>query len=429
MNQFKCDDYLASLNIDVMHFGLEAITELMARFGNPQNSYPTILIGGTNGKGSTAAMAASVLREAGFKTGLYTSPHLVDVRERIVINGKKISQRKFGCLLQEIKSRASAPLTYFEVITAAALIHFEQEQVDIAFMEVGLGGRLDATNVCRPLISVITNIGLEHTAYLGDTLEAIAGEKAGIIKPGGVCITGATQKKVISALASVCRQQKSRFYRQDIDFRMIRRANGLSDYLGMNRNLYDLDISLPGRHQLANAALALALVEMLEQSGFHVKDDAVLAGLKKTRWPARMEIICQKPVFLLDGAHNPAGMRVLSSALRNDFAQRRLILIFAVLADKDYRRMLQRIAPLADRIFLPPLKTKRAVAPQVLAAFIESLGYPALMPENVTVSVMQALQCAVKDDLICACGSLYLAGEVKQIFSEIICCDKRPTTK
>ncbi len=213
MNPLKPSAYLAGLNIDVMRFGLEAITGLLERFGFPQNEYPALLIAGTNGKGSTAAMAASILKEAGFRTGLYTSPHLVDVRERIALNGKKIPERDLGSILSEIQAKVCGPVSYFEALTAAAFIYFQRARVDIAVMEAGLGGRLDATNVCRPLVSVITNIGLEHTAYLGRTLTAVAGEKAGIIRQGGVCVTGATQQKVTDHLALICRQKKSRFFR------------------------------------------------------------------------------------------------------------------------------------------------------------------------------------------------------------------------
>ena len=183
-----------------MHFGLTAITELLSRLGNPQNSYKTILIAGTNGKGSTAAMTASILCSAGYKVGLYTSPHLVDVRERIVVNGKKISLKEFNRTIADVKDKKEQPVTYFEFLTAVAFVYFQNQKVDIAVLEVGLGGRLDATNVCKPLVSVITNIAFDHMDYLGNTLESIAREKAGIIKQNGICLTAAKQKKVLDVL-------------------------------------------------------------------------------------------------------------------------------------------------------------------------------------------------------------------------------------
>jgi dihydrofolate synthase / folylpolyglutamate synthase len=424
MNKFNPGAYLSGLNIDVMRFGLEAITELLTCFGNPQNDYKTILIGGTNGKGSTAAMTASILKQAGYRVGLYTSPHLVDVRERIVINGEKIPLQEFGRLLAEINNHVVQSVTYFEVLTAAALIYFQREQVDIAVMEVGLGGRLDATNVCRPLVSVITNIGLEHTAYLGKTLTAIAGEKAGIIKRAGVCITGATQPKVVKVLTSVCRQRKSALCRLGMDFKMIRRKDGLADYRGMHRNLSGLTISLPGGHQSSNAALALAALEIVEKSGLVVDDTAIYAGLKNTHWEARMEILCTKPLFLLDGAHNPSGIRVLRHALQKDFSWRRLILVFAALGDKDYRKMLQKIAPMAAITILPPLPTGRAIPARDMARVMKDMGYRAVVAGSVDQAVLRALRTANKDDMICALGSLYLAGEIKQAFHRMHSCGK-----
>lgn len=425
MNKFNPGAYLSGLNIDVMHFGLEAITDLMSRMGDPQNSFYSVLIAGTNGKGSTAAMLASILQQSGLKVGLYTSPHLIDIRERIVINGIKISRKDLGELIAEIKDYTLQPVTYFECLTAAAFLYFARRKVDIAVLEVGLGGRLDATNITQPLVSVITNIALEHTAYLGKTLTAIAREKAGIIKKNGVCVTAATQRKVIDVFAGICRKQQARLQRLGLDFKMkIHRDESIS-YEGQNRRINRLAVPLRGPHQLSNTALALAAIEILEKKGYRIDDSAIRKGLAQTRWEARGEILLQNPLFLLDGAHNPAGIAALCRVLEKDFSGRRLILIFSALADKDYRRMLRKIAPLAHRTFLPPLSTKRAVTPQALAAFMKDRGYPAVLSESVAVSIRQAMQCAGENDLICACGSFYLAGEVKQIFPEIICCDKR----
>jgi len=424
MNSLNPGAYLSGLNIDVMRFGLEAITGLLERFGFPQNNYFTLLIGGTNGKGSTAAMTASMLKEAGFRTGLYTSPHLVDVRERIVLDGEKIPDRDLGRILSEIQAKACEPVSYFEALTAAAFIYFQRAQADIAVMEVGLGGRLDATNVCSPLVSVITNIGLEHTAYLGRTLTAVAGEKAGIIKQGGVCVAGVTQKRVADHLASICRRKKARLYRLGKDFEIIRRKDTTVDYYGIHRKISGLRVALAGGHQLANAALALAALEVAEESGLKISDAAICAGLKKTRWDARMEILHTRPVFLLDGAHNPSGVRALYRALKENFSCRRLILIFAVLSDKDYRSMLQKIAPSAAVTILPPLTTRRAVPPERLAGLLRKMGFPAVVAGTVDEAVHLALGMAEEGDVICALGSLYLAGEVKQSFHQMNSCGK-----
>ncbi len=424
MKNFNTGAYLSGLNVDVMHFGLEAVTKLLSRFGHPQNDYPTLLIGGTNGKGSTAAMIASILKQAGYRVGLYTSPHLIDVRERMMINGKKILQKDFTRILAEIRDHADAPVTYFEVLTAAAYIFFQRRQVDIAVMEVGLGGRLDATNVCRPLVSVITNIGLEHTAYLGKTLAAIAGEKAGIIKPSGVCITGATQPKVLRVLEDVCRKRKSALYRLGKDIQIKIKENGLVDYRGMGRQLDHLELALHGKHQGFNAALAVAAIEIAAGKGFPVDDKAIQDGLKKTYWEARMEILSLRPLFLLDGAHNPSGINVLAHALRKDFPRRRLILIFAALADKNYRTMLKKIAPLASITILPQLMSGRAVPARDLAYVAKDLGVRTVVAENVDQALRRALELADDRDMICAAGSLYLAGEIKQSFHRMHSCGK-----
>jgi len=425
MTKFNCGDYLSSLNIDVMHFGLDAMIGLLEKFGNPQDDYTTILVGGTNGKGSTAAMVASIMKQSGRRVGLYTSPHLVDVRERIVVNGAKIPVRALDSIVLEIKNRVAGHITYFEVLTAAAFIYFQRAHVDVAVMEVGLGGRLDATNVCRPLVSVITNIGLEHTAYLGRTLTAIAGEKAGIIKPAGICITGAAQQKVLRTLTSVCRQNKAVLYRLGTDFKMVRRKDGLADYDGMKKRLNGLTIPLRGEHQLSNAALALAVIEIIEENGFVVDSEAIYAGLKKTHWEARMEILCDRPLFLLDGAHNPSGVSALRNGLKRDFSWRRLILIFAALADKDCCAMLKKIAPMADLTILPPLQTGRAVPAREMGRVMKGLGYRAVVSGSVNQAILKAMKMAGDGDIICALGSFYLAGEVKQVFHQIHSCDKQ----
>lgn len=421
--------YLASLNINEMRFGLKNVSDLLRRLGCPQNHYPSVLIAGTNGKGSTAAMLASILQQSGFKVGLYTSPHLIDVRERIAVNQIKISCRDFYALVGEIKDHVREPVTYFEFLTAAAFLYFSRRQVDIAVCEVGLGGRLDATNVLKPLVSVITNIGLEHTAYLGRTLAAIAGEKAGIIGKNGVCVTAAKQKQVIGVLKDVCAERRARLYRLGVDDQITVHRDGSATYTGRRGSLVRLTVPLRGRHQLSNLGLALAVTEILEEKGYPAGEAAVRRGLARTRWEARLETLCTHPLFLLDGAHNPAGIAALSFALKHDFPGRRVILIFSALADKNYRRMLDKMWTLADRIFLPPLATSRSVLPRELADYLQSRGRTAHVCRSVTAAVRSALRCAKKDDLILACGSLYLAGEIKEIFPEILCCDKRRTVK
>jgi len=425
MNKLKSSAYLAGLNIDVMRFGLETIVELLSRLGNPQDDYKTILIAGTNGKGSTATITASILESAGYKVALYTSPHLVDVRERIVVNGKKIARKDFSQIIADIKEKVKNPLTYFELLTAAAFVYFQCQKVDIAVLEVGLGGRLDATNVCKPLVSIITNIDFDHMAYLGNTLESIAHEKAGIIKQNGICLTAAKQKNVLPVLKNICSRRKAKLCRLGSDIKIIKQKNSFFTYHGLYRKLCGLTIPLQGKHQLANAALAVAAIEIAGEKGFKIDDDAIRAGLKKAYLDARLEVLQKEPIFLLDGAHNPAGISVLCRALKNDFSYKRLILVFSSLIDKDYRQMLKKIAPLVSKIILTKLKTTRAELPDNMLKILEKMGYKAIMTQNVGQAIQKAQALAEKKDLICATGSLYLAGEVKQKFPKTVSCDKK----
>ncbi len=424
MKKFDSRSYLASLNIDVMRFGLETVAGLLGKLGNPQNSFPSILIAGTNGKGSTAAMTASILKAAGYKTGLYTSPHLSDVRERILVNGKMIPGREFDNLLARLAAAGSVPATYFEILTAAAFLYFRRRQVDIAVLEVGLGGRLDATNICQPLVSVITNIARDHMAILGNTLSEIAQEKAGIIKQNGICLTGVRQKKALNVIAAECRHRHAGLYRLGVDFKITGKRNGFLTYAGRKTRVDNLTVPLAGRHQLDNAALALAALEAIEPAGFSVTPDNIRRGLQKTNWPARLEVLQRNPFFIVDGAHNPAGISVLCRALRKDFSYRRLILIFGALADKEYCRMLRKIAPLADRIIVTGIESGRAVTADELQETVRKLGFQAKKTVNVKQALTLAAELAASCDLICAAGSLYLAAAVKHAFPETASCDK-----
>jgi dihydrofolate synthase/folylpolyglutamate synthase len=381
------------------------------------------LIAGTNGKGSTAAMTDSILCRAGYKVGLYTSPHLVDVRERIVVNGKKISLKEFNQTIADVKNKKKQPVTYFEFLTAVAFVYFQRQKVDIAVLEVGLGGRLDATNVCKALVSVITNIAFDHMAYLGNTLESITREKAGIIKQNGICVTAARQKKVLDILGNVCLRRRTKLYCLNRDIKIKKQKDGLLTYQGLYRGINNLTIPLMGEHQLSNAALALAVIEICAKKIFPVDNTAIHAGLKNTHWEARLEVLQNQPLFLLDGAHNPAGISVLCRSLKKGFFYRRLILIFGALADKDYRRMLQKIIPLAPIIILTQLKTKRAVPVNDMMETLKKMGYPAIVTENVGQAIKRVQAMAKKQDLICATGSFYLAGEVKQAFPKLVLCD------
>jgi dihydrofolate synthase/folylpolyglutamate synthase len=302
-------------------------------------------------------------------------------------------------------------------------VSFQRQKVDIAVLEVGLGGRLDATNVCHPLVSMITNIAFDHMDYLGNTLESITREKAGIIKQNGICLTAAKQKNVLDVLKEVCLRRRAKLYCLGRDIKIKKQKDGFFTYQGFNRNLKNLTIPLQGEHQLSNAVLALAAVKLCEKKGFRVDDAAIYAGLANTHWEARLEVLQNDPLFILDGAHNPAGISVLCRSLKKDFSYCRLILIFGALADKDYRRMLQKIIPLAPIIILTQLKTKRAVPVNDMMETVKKMGYPAIATENVGQAIKRAQALAKKQDMICAAGSFYLAGEVKQTFPKLVLYD------
>lgn len=416
MNKPTPCSYLDSLNVNKMRFGLKIVRDLLSRLDQPQKSYKTIIIAGTNGKGSTAAMTASILRSAGYRVGLYTSPHLVDVRERIVVNGEKISFQDLNRMIEQVKKKVVLPVTYFEFLTAVAFIYFKNEKIDVAVLEVGLGGRLDATNVSTPLVSVITNIDFDHTAYLGDTLASITREKAGVVKRNGVCVTGVKQKKVLTLLENICRQRGAKLYLLGRDIKIRKQKDGLLTYSGVYRTIKNLTVPLKGEHQRSNAALALAAIEFCDNKGFHVGDREINNGLAQTRWAARLEIVQQEPLFILDGAHNPAGMAALCRALKKDFSNRRRIIVFSALADKDYRRMLLKLLPLAHKIILTQLKTERTMPVDSLGETVREMGFAPVVTGSVYEAVKKALTMARKGDLICATGSFYLAGEIKQLF-------------
>ncbi|MHB8907811.1 MAG: bifunctional folylpolyglutamate synthase/dihydrofolate synthase [Syntrophales bacterium] len=407
--------YLSSLNKMGIRFGLDPIRSLLDRLHNPQNGYPCVLIAGTNGKGSVAAMTASILAAGGFKTGLYTSPDLIEFRERIRINGTMISHEEAAICTERVKKEMVEEVSYFEFLTAMAFLHFYRQQVDIAILEIGMGGRLDATNVVIPRVSIITNISLEHREYLGNTLEKIAREKGGIIKEGGHCLTAARQKRVVSTLEAICREKRVTLYRVGKEIRTTIHRDGTFSYHGVGRCHAGLVCPLAGRHQFSNAALALGAVELLADAGFPVDDAVVAKGLRETRWEGRLEILRRAPTLLVDGAHNPAGAETLRRALQNGFPRRRLILIFGVLGDKDYPAMAKRLLPLADRVILTRPNSERSLSPDLLLPVARMFHEAVERIDNPADALRSALSGAGEEDLICVAGSLYLVGEIKKI--------------
>ena len=410
--------YLSGLNSTVIHLGLKPVSRLLGSLGNPHKKYPSIIIGGTNGKGSIAAMTASILRMAGLRVGLYTSPHLIDLRERINVAGRMISPEDMRACIEDVRAHLGMEeVTYFEFLTAMAFLHFWRKQVDVAVLEVGMGGRLDATNVVTPVVSVISNICLEHRAYLGNSLEEIAREKAGIIKTGGTCVTAAKQKQVVEVFRRACRAKGAKLYRIGSDIKVRRSGEGMFSYRGIHRYYRGLSCPLRGRHQLENAAAAIAAAEIFAVKRVAIDDRAVYQGIAGVHWEGRLEILRHAPTLVVDGGHNPAGITVLCRALKEDFSYKRLILVFGVLDDKDYAVMLKKLLPLADSFIITRPAIGRAVPPAGLLPFAGRYRKRVRIVDKSDEALRLALSQAGKDDLVCVTGSLYLIGEVKQAFS------------
>lgn len=365
-------------------------------------------------------MASSILTRAGLRTGLYTSPHLRDFRERIRVDGRMIPGKDLRELIEVARSESEEDLTYFEFATLLAFLYFARRRVDAAVFEAGMGGRLDATNLVTPAVSVITNVSLEHREFLGPDLRAIAREKAGVIKEGGICLTAAKQASVLGVLEETCRARKAQLFRLGKEIRIRRAGEGVFAYRGLGRHYRHLEIPLKGRHQAENAAMALGAVEVLASGGFAIADDAVGEGLRAVRWEGRLEVLSETPALVVDGAHNPAGIAALRRALAEDFPRRRLILIFGVLRDKDYRSMLRTIAPAADRLILTrPGSGNRAMPPEDIEVIARQYAGKVSVIGDPRSALAEAFRTAGPRDLICATGSLYLVGEVKKALNRI----------
>ncbi len=421
-------DYLYGLQKHGIKLGLENSIRLMELMGNPQEKFRTVHIAGTNGKGSTSACIAGMLESAGYRVGLYTSPHLVSFTERIRVNGAPIPESIVVALAQRVRREYRGPAaggspgspTFFEVTTAIAFRYFADQGVDIAVIEVGMGGRLDSTNVITPLVSVITNIDLEHTEFLGTTLEQIAAEKAGIVKAGVPLVTGATQAEVIRVIEREAEGKRAPVYRLSRDFQPEHIAPGIEqvfDYRGLQAAYQGLRLSLLGRYQVDNACCALAAVECLRGSGIVVDEPALRQGLAQARWEGRLERVAQRPDIYLDGAHNPASARKLAEAVRGlKKSYSRLVLVIGILGDKDYHGILSELISLADRVVVTKPQYSRALNVDVLAAEVRKLHASVESTETVREAIVRAQRLAAAGDLILVTGSLYVVGDARAHF-------------
>ena len=396
--------------------GLERERELLGRLGHPERALKFVHIAGTNGKGSTAAMLASILRRAGYRTGLYTSPYILRFNERMQVNGVEIPDDALCALTEFVKPHADAMTerpTEFELITAMGFEYFRREACDIVVCEVGMGGDWDATNVIENTeCAVLTNIGLDHTKYLGDTVEAIARTKAGIIKPGRPCVLYRQAESVERVIEENCREKGAPLVKAD--FGAI--APIYADLDGQRFDWGDLkDLSLPllGAHQLKNAATALTAIGVLRGRGWDIPEGAVRQGFSEVTWPGRFQVLRRDPLFIADGGHNPQCLAALEEALRAYLPGQKLVFLCGCMADKDYGDMFRRLSPFAREFVTVTPDNPRALPAAELSAYIaRTLGLPATPCDTVAQGVALASEKAGPTGAVCACGSLYMLGEV-----------------
>ena len=398
--------------------GLSRVTELLRALGDPQDRLKFVHIAGTNGKGSCAAMLASVLKAAGYKTGLFTSPYLYRFNERMQINGEEIGNEA----LADIVTRVSIPAekmedhpTEFELMTAAAMLWYAEEGCDIVVLEVGLGGRFDATNIIsRPEVSVIMNIGLDHTKILGDTVEQIAAEKAGIIKPGCPCVLYQQSESVTQVIRDRCGETGSAL--TVADFSAIK-----TEFDSLEGQVFTYKgeayaIPLLGEHQRKNAAVVIETAEVLRRRGWRLPQEDVEHGLYAVSWPARFEPVAEEPYFIVDGGHNPQCAQTVAENLQNYFPLCRRVLLMGVLADKDYQGLSEILAPEADEFVCVTPNSDRALPAQELAELLRSFGKPVTVCDSIKEGVAAAIDAAGPEGMVCAVGSLYMVGEIRACF-------------
>jgi len=439
VNFTEAQDYLDSLQMHKIKLGLESMENFLAKVARPEKQLKFIHVAGTNGKGSVSINIVSVLAMAGYRVGLFTSPHLSSVRERFRINDTFISEEQFARHSTTVKEALGQDLiTYFEFTTAVALLWFAESEVDLVVLETGLGGRLDATNIVSPLITVITNVSMDHEAYLGDNLESIASEKAGIIKPGVPLITGVAQDITLEVISARCNYVGSEMYLfgRDFEAEMINLDiwswHGNKEFL-LNKDFTDLRCGMRGSYQVANSSLALAVLTLLLEHGFTMKREDIRKGLASVHWPGRLEHICLKPDrkkeshdsrsdkggevnYLIDGAHNPAGVASLIETLKTEYTYDKLIVVWGAMEDKDLSLTLPTISAIASMIILTKPDGERAADSKLLLDVIPlNHRKNCYQQDNVAEALKLAEEHAGNEDLIVVAGSLYLIGEVRKL--------------
>lgn len=413
--------YIHSICWKGSKLGLDRTRELLGKLNDPQKELKFIHIAGTNGKGSTAAMLSSILEEAGYRVGLYTSPFINRFNERMQVNHQPIPDEELAALTEYVRPYADAMAdspTEFELITALAMVWFARQKCDIVVLEVGMGGELDSTNIIDvPEAAVIAAMGMDHVKELGPTMADIARAKAGIIKEGGRVVSYGGNPEADEVIAAVCRARNASLCQPDFsaivpgDFSLEGQTFSYKGWRGLR-------IPLVGAYQMNNAAVVLETVEVLRQRGWSVSDEAVRKGLADTRWPARFEVLRRDPVFIVDGGHNPHGIRATAESLRRLFPGRKITFVTGVMADKDVEHILGLIVPLADQFFTVRPDNPRAMDAGELARRIEAMGAKATACASVRDGVDRAIQAEGPHGVACALGSLYMSGDVRSCFGK-----------
>ncbi|WP_028828432.1 bifunctional folylpolyglutamate synthase/dihydrofolate synthase [Proteocatella sphenisci] len=416
--------------------GLENVKNLLEILGNPQNNLEIIHVAGTNGKGSTCSYINNMLVYQGYNVGLYTSPYLEEFNERIRINNSNISDEELAQSISTVKKAIDKILdsgfehpTEFEIITATAYLYFSEKNVDFAVIEVGLGGRLDATNVCTPVISAITSIGMDHTQYLGETLAEIAFEKAGIIKENIPVVLYQQSKEVELVISEICNLRKSDLYitqNDNIEY-ISENIHGQTVNIEEMGHLYSgIEIRLPGRHQAKNLAVALSVIRILEMSGkiSQIDTEALYGSIRDTRWPGRMEIITENPMTIIDGAHNPDGAGILREAIERYLKGKKINLVFGMLSDKDIYSVAEILVPCVQKVIITEPESPRAANVKEVHDLISKINKSDTVLEIIEIpqikeAVNYAQKTASEDEVVVYAGSLYMIGKVRTLLNEM----------
>lgn len=432
MRYAECLEFIRQLGQE-LHAGklsLEPVTRLAGALDHPEQRYPTAIIAGTNGKGSTSAMLAGILQRAGYRTGLYTSPHLVRINERIRVDGEEIADGDFAEVLSEVQERAAELIaqgnlnhspSFFEYVTATAFLHFARAGVDFAVLEVGMGGRLDSTNIVTPDVAVITNIALDHQQYLGETIGAIAGEKAGVIKPGKPVICACENKEAAEVIRRRCREMSAELTEvapAGLAFARDDEGRASFELPGQDGSAIDIHLALAGDFQVSNALAAVAAARRLAKAGYSIPDQAIQEGLASTHWPGRLEILSRQPLIVLDGAHNPAAARAIAAFVQRQWRGRTLRLVYGSMADKAVEEISGILFPLAKEIFLTRCDMPRAAEPEEILKRAPQQAVPVSLIADPAEALERAIQASQPGDVILAAGSLFLVGALKKAESE-----------